>query len=140
MAENKVVTELTDYIDSHLSEKLSLDQLAVLAGYSKFHLNRIFMNTAGMTIHQYIQKKRLSEAARQLIQTKQAITNIAMAYGYESQQSFHLAFKNFYRETPLTYRKKYRWKEFESGETVNLKIRNAMKYKHKLQMKGVLAA
>ena len=110
MKENlETVNKVKDYIDSHLSEELKLDQLAEYAGYSKFHLCRIFSEEAGMTIHQYIQKGRLAQAARLLADTNQTISDIAAAYGYEYQQSFQLAFKNRYQETPLQYRRKHQY-------------------------------
>ena len=110
MKENlETVNKVKDYINTHLSEALKLDQLAEYAGYSKFHLCRIFSEEAGMTIHQYIQKGRLAQAARLLADTDQTISDIAAANGYEYQQSFQLAFKNLYQETPLQYRRKHQY-------------------------------
>jgi AraC-like DNA-binding protein len=112
-AKSSAADKITEYIDNHLSEELKLDQLAAVAGYSKYHMSRVFADKTGMTIHQYIQKKRLSKAAEQLIRTDQAIIDIAASFGYGSQQSFHLAFRNRYKQAPLAYRRKHQYKEMK---------------------------
>lgn len=65
----------------------------------------MFENTANCTIYQYIKKRRLTEAARQLVYTKASIIDIAVNAGYESQQSFSSAFKKMYRKSPQEYRR-----------------------------------
>ncbi|OPJ60396.1 helix-turn-helix transcriptional regulator [Clostridium oryzae] len=107
MAANKdVISKIINYIEDHLTDELDLDKIAKIAGYSKYHLNRMFSNVIGCTIHQYIQNRRLTEAAKQLVFTDKSIIDIAFNTGYETHQSFTLAFKNLYRESPQTYRKK----------------------------------
>ncbi|WP_227823257.1 helix-turn-helix domain-containing protein [Clostridioides sp. ZZV14-6345] len=51
-------------IEENLTENLNLDKIANIANYSKYHLHRMFTNIVGFTIHQYIQRRRLTEAAR----------------------------------------------------------------------------
>ena len=60
------VRKVIDYIEEHLEEKLNLEQIAEHAGYSRFHLNRIFMEETGDTIHKYVQERRLTMAAEKL--------------------------------------------------------------------------
>ena len=66
----------------------------------------MFSNIVGCTLHQYIQKRRLTEAARQLVYTNKSIIDISFNAGYETQQSFTLAFKRLYVESPQAYRKR----------------------------------
>ncbi len=61
------IASVIAYIEAHLTQKLNLDILAEAMHYSKYHLHRIFTDTVGLTIHDYIQRRRLSEAAKLLI-------------------------------------------------------------------------
>ena len=103
-----IISKVIDFIEEHLTaeESLDLDKIADMANYSKYHLHRMFSNIVGCTIHQYIQKRRLTEAARQLVYTNNSIIDISLNAGYETQQSFTLAFKRLYEESPQVYRKK----------------------------------
>ena len=100
------VRKVIDYIEEHLEEKLNLEQIAEHAGYSRFHLNRIFMAETGGTIHKYVQERRLTMAAEKLVDTDMDITQIAYDAGYQSQQAFSLAFKQVYLCPPGAYRKR----------------------------------
>lgn len=101
----KIIYSVVDFIEKNLSEKLSLEYISKIAGYSKYHLHRMFLKEVGCTIHQYIQKRRLTEAARELVATEKTILEIALDCGYETQQSFTFAFTNYYNVSPLIYRK-----------------------------------
>lgn len=100
------VRKVIDYIEEHLEEELNLEQIAEHAGYSRFHLNRIFMEETGGTIHKYVQERRLTMAAEKLVDTDMDITQIAYDAGYQSQQAFSLAFKQVYLCPPGAYRKR----------------------------------
>lgn len=101
----KLVSRVAAYIEAHLEEPIPLDQVARHTGYSKFHLNRMFRETAGCTIHQYIRARRLTKAAEKLVRTDAPIAEIAYEAQYESQQAFTLAFGRFYGCSPLSYRR-----------------------------------
>ncbi len=92
------------YIEAHLYEKLDLDTVANAVCYSKYHLHRMFTGTVGITPHDYIQRRQLTEAAKLLVFSKKPIIEIALAAGYESQQAFTSIFKAMYKQTPLEYR------------------------------------
>ncbi|KMZ52608.1 helix-turn-helix domain-containing protein [Dorea sp. D27] len=99
-----VVQEVIDYIETNLEEKLDLDHIAEKAGYSKFYLNRIFAEYTGVTIHKYLQNRRLTVAAEKLVKTDKPIIEIAYDAGYDTQQSFSYAFKQVYLYPPKVYR------------------------------------
>lgn len=92
------------YIEAHLEENLNLDTVAKAAGYSKYHLHRMFTGAAGITPHDYIRRRQLTEAARRLAFSGEPVREIALTAGYESQQAFHSVFKSMYKQTPLEYR------------------------------------
>lgn len=87
------IEAVIDYIESHLDGKLELETVAEAVHYSKYHLHRLFTETVGMTIHDYVQRRQLTEAAKLLVFSDKPIIEIAFICGYESQQSFSLAFK-----------------------------------------------
>ena len=93
-----------DYIESHLHEKLDLETVAGAVHYSKYHLHRMFTDTVGLTIHDYVQRRQLTEAAKLLVFSDRPILEIALSAGYESQQSFTDIFKSMYKKTPNQYR------------------------------------
>lgn len=104
MESTDTVATVVDYIENNLNDKLTLDEIAERVGYSKFHLNRLFSENTGYTIHKYIQMRRLTEAAKKLVYTEKPIIEIAFEANYVSQQSFTLAFRQLYGHPPQEYR------------------------------------
>ena len=100
----KNVMTVIDYIESHLHEKLDLETVAGAVHYSKYHMHRMFTDTVGLTIHDYVQRRQLTEAAKLLVLSDRPILEIALSAGYESQQSFTDIFKAMYKKSPNRYR------------------------------------
>lgn len=98
------IATVISYIEAHLNEKLDLDTVANAVCYSKYHLHRMFTDTVGITLHDYIQRRQLTEAAKLLVFSEKPIIEIALIAGYESQQAFSSIFKTMYKQTPLEYR------------------------------------
>ena len=98
------VSMVIDYIESNLNQKADLDTIAEAVHYSKFYLHRVFSETLGMTIHEYQQRRRLTEAAKLLVFSRQSILDIALSSGYGSQQSFTAMFTAMYKQSPNQYR------------------------------------
>ena len=98
------IETVIDYIESHLDEKLDLEKVSEAVHYSKYHLHRMFTNTVGMTLHDYVQRRQLTEAAKLLVFSSKPIIEIAFFCGYESQQAFSSAFKSMYKVPPAQYR------------------------------------
>lgn len=109
------IETVIDYIENHLDGKLDLETIACAVHASKYHLHRQFTAAAGMTIHDYIQRRQLTEAAKLLIFSDKPVMDIALICGYESQQAFTAAFKAMYKLPPAQYR--------ESGVFYPLQLR-----------------
>lgn len=92
------------YIEANLGEKLSVDELADMAGFSKYHFVRVFKQETGYRVFEYIRSRRMSKAAKQLLITKYNILDIALMYQFESQEAFTRAFKKEYTLSPGKYR------------------------------------
>ena len=102
----QVVVAAIEYIETHLSEeKLDLDTVADAVHYSKYHLHRIFSDTVQLTIHDYAQRRQLTEAAKLLVFSTKPVMDIALLAGYDSQQAFSNVFKQMYKKSPLEFRK-----------------------------------
>lgn len=99
-----IVSQAIRYIEDHLKDKLELDMVAAALHYSKFHLHRIFTKTVGLTVHDYAQRRQLTEAAKLLVFSQKPIIEIALISGYESQQAFTGIFKAMYKTTPAQFR------------------------------------
>ncbi len=69
-----------DFIENHLCEPISPDQIAGYVGYSRVYLDYRFSIVTGESLASYIRKRRLSEAARELITLGKAILNIALDF------------------------------------------------------------
>lgn len=114
MATNfEAILRAVNYIESNLSEPLDLDRVAHVAGYSKYHLHRMFSSIVGMSVHTYTQRRRLTEAARALVFSKQSVLEIALASGYETQQSFSVAFRRLFRKSPQAFRRRLEYLPFQ---------------------------
>src|SRR3989338_9758518 len=94
------------YIQNHLDEELSLEKLASIAHFSEFHFHRIFTANTGESIKSYVRRLRLERATSDLIFTDLPIIQIAERAGYDTQQSFHRAFKETFQATPKEFREK----------------------------------
>lgn len=106
MGKTSVAEKVTAYIETHLERELSLGEIAGELHYSKYYMAREFRKSTGITLHKYIQGRRLEEAARKLAQTEQPILEIAFDAGYGSQQAFTQAFRVEYLCTPQEYRRR----------------------------------
>lgn len=95
--------QLLKYIEQHLDEDLSLDTLSRKFYVSKYHIAHIFTDNLGISIHQYITKKRLA-LCREAILGKSSITEIYTTFGFGDYSSFYRAFKKEYGISPKDYR------------------------------------
>lgn len=90
---------IMSYIEGHLDESLTLDALAAEFYVSKYHIAHVFKDNLGLSIHQYITKKRLT-ACREAIQSGENITQTYQAFGFGDYSSFYRAFKKEYGISP----------------------------------------
>ncbi|MCX7120978.1 MAG: GyrI-like domain-containing protein [Gammaproteobacteria bacterium] len=95
------------YIQNNLDKELSLAELSSTAFFSPFHFHRIFTALTGESIKSYVRRLRLERAIRDLTYTDLPIVKISDRAGYDTQQSFHRAFKETYHATPKGFRDKY---------------------------------
>ncbi|GAB2945301.1 MDR efflux pump AcrAB transcriptional activator RobA [Hafnia psychrotolerans] len=107
-----IIRDLLSWLETHLDQPLSLDHVAAKAGYSKWHLQRMFKDVTSNAIGAYIRARRLSKAAVALRLTSRPILDIALQYRFDSQQTFTRAFKKQFAQTPALYRRSEDWHSF----------------------------
>lgn len=91
------------FIETHIEEDLSLDRLSSEFFVSKYHIAHMFKDNLGISIHQYITKKRLS-LCQQAIQSDMSITEAYQSFGFGDYSSFYRAFKKEYGISPSEFR------------------------------------
>lgn len=104
--ENALYINICYYINHHLDEDLSLNQLADFFFVSKYHIAHIFKDNMGISIHQYILKKRL-HACKNAILSGMALTKIYTQYGFNDYTVFYRAFKKEFGMSPTAYREQH---------------------------------
>jgi AraC family transcriptional regulator len=106
------------YIQAHLDEALSLDELAEIACFSPYHLHRIFQGMTGETLMAHVRRLRLERAAVRLKHTDMPVTRIAFEAGYETHEAFTRAFRAMFAVPPARFRERHQplpWPEVPSG-------------------------
>ncbi len=93
-----------DYCFSHLSDRISLDELAGLCSLGKFQFLKQFKQTIGMTPHAWLLRLRLERACALLSGSSQAIATVAQEVGFYDQSHFNRAFRQAYGVAPSCYR------------------------------------
>lgn len=101
-----VLEKINTYVQSHLSQAVSLADLAGTLGYSESYLRAIFKNQLGISLGRYIRESRLSVAAKLLQSTELSIAEIATRTGFESPFAFSRAFKKTYGLPPRSHSKR----------------------------------
>jgi AraC family transcriptional regulator len=118
------INRVMDYIEQHLGEELSLEQLARVAHFSRFHFHRIFKAMVGETLNHYIQRLRVERAATLLLNNpKRSITDIAFDCGFSGSAPFARAFREFFYMSASEWRR--------SGQKADSNIRKTFSNERK---------
>jgi AraC-like DNA-binding protein len=96
-----------DHIDQHFRTQLELDDLATVAGVSKFHFTRSFAGVYGETPIRYLTRRRIERAQDLLRSANLTVTEICMAVGFSSLGSFSSRFTQLVGESPTAYRDRW---------------------------------
>ena len=96
----KRLSAAIDYIESNLEGDLSYEEAAQIACRSVFYFQRIFSYVAGISLSEYIRRRRMTQAAFELQRTDAKVIDVALKYGYTSPTSFNRAFQSIHNISP----------------------------------------
>lgn len=106
------IQKAVDYVETGITGELDYEEIARQAYSSSFHFQRIFSILCGFTLGDYIRMRRLTLAGSELAANDSRILDIAVKYGYDTQESFSRAFSRFHGVTPTQARKGATLKSF----------------------------
>jgi AraC family transcriptional regulator len=101
----KGMNSAVEYIEENLTQPIQYESLSQIVGCSVYEFSRIFSFMAGMSISEYVRRRRLSQAVFDIQNGGEKIIYIATKYCYESSTSFSRAFKELHGATPQSARK-----------------------------------
>ncbi|ACL05887.1 transcriptional regulator, AraC family [Desulfatibacillum aliphaticivorans] len=92
------------FIQDHLDDPMTLEELAKVACFSPFHFHRIFTAMTGEPLKEYIRRLLLERAAHELRYSSQPVVQVALNAGYQTHEAFTRAFRNMFGVPPRQYR------------------------------------
>lgn len=104
---SKLVMEISNYVQHHLSEPVDIEALANAMYLSRTRLSVKFKEETGMTLTDFVLKEKTDEAKRLLRYTAKTLTAISAYLGFSSQSHFSRVFRKYAECSPIEYRKKY---------------------------------
>lgn len=110
------IAVITEYIDQHYTEPLTLHGLAEIGHGSPYHLHRTFKKVMNITPVEYIQRCRIDQACQELITTNHSMTAIGLNIGIPNTSYFVTLFKKKIGITPAQYRKQHEADQLGKGE------------------------
>ncbi len=90
-----------NYIEFNLDKDLSYEEAAKIAGCSLYCFQRIFSYIAGISLSEYVRRRKMTQAAFELQRTNSKVIDVALKYGYSSPTSFNRAFQSIHGITPI---------------------------------------
>lgn len=101
----EAICKAVEYIENHITEDITVEEIADKIYISPFYFQRGFSLLCGFTISEYIRNRRLSLAGNELATSQKRVIDIALKYGYDSPDSFTKAFTRFHGVTPSMVQK-----------------------------------
>ena len=102
--EPPAVTRAKDYVEAHLDEPITLDQMVRYVGVSRFYFCKLFKKSTGMTLTEHVARMRLEKAKAMLVDPAVRVSEVAFAAGFGSIPQFNSVFKRYVGIAPTEYR------------------------------------
>lgn len=103
----EIINDSIEYIESNLESPITIDELSGRYYISRYYFYRMFRALTNKTVKEYMDERRLTEAAKRIRTTDQNIIDIAFDLGFESHEVFSRSFKRHFSITPVKYRNSY---------------------------------
>ena len=99
-----VMINILSYIDEHIKDKISLNELSKQVGYSPFYFSKLFSETMGISVTGYIRTRKLQYAMASLVEGEKVL-DVALMYSFESHEGFTRSFSKMFGTTPSKVKK-----------------------------------
>lgn len=129
------IHESIDYIENHLEENVTIDDIAKYICISPFYFQKCFTILCGFTVGEYIRNRKLSLAGAELIHSNKKVIDIALKYSYDSPDSFTKAFTRFHGVTPTAIRKDGAMIKSFAPLKINVSLKGASLLNYKIMEK-----
>jgi AraC family transcriptional regulator len=96
----EIIVQTLEWMEAHLHEDLTVTALSQRAGYSLYHFIRLFQGVIGYTPKEYIMRRKLTEAAKELLDKGRKVSDVAFDYCFKDHETFTRAFKRFFGISP----------------------------------------
>lgn len=126
------LNEACNYIENNIENEIDIKEIARITNQSTDSINRFFVSMLGITIKEYIRKRRLSLAVYDLQNSDEKITDIAFKYGFNSYDSFCKAFLNQHNVTPTQAKNPSCEVNIFPPATFEINVKGAQKIKFKI--------
>lgn len=100
----KTVEAMVEWVEKNIENEPTLDRMASDIGYSKFYCSAKFHEHVGISYKEYVLKRKLTLAADLLLKTDDRLIDIAIRYGFSSNEAFTRAFQKSYGYSPSHFR------------------------------------
>lgn len=127
------------YIEAHLMDEIDPEALSRIAYCSEYHFRRIFSFLSGMSLGEYIRKRRLAMAAEALASEGSKVIDVAVALGYDSPDAFSRAFQAMHGVTPSQIRKNPTVVKAFPPLTFQLKISGGIEMDYRVERMGAFS-
>lgn len=128
----KDTQEAINYIEMHLLEDISINDVSNHVNSSSDYFNRVFRIVTGFSISEYMRNRKLSLAGEELLSSKSKIIDIALKYGYETPESFTKAFSRFHGITPSEVSSFYKCLKCFSPLTIQINVKGGFTMSRRL--------
>jgi AraC-like DNA-binding protein len=101
----KTIENMIEWVEKNLRNEPTLEMMSDFVGYSSYYCSSQFHEAVGITFKEYIVRRKLTLAANDLIETEYRILDIALKYGFSSNEAFSRAFSKEFGYSPSSFRK-----------------------------------
>lgn len=130
------LNQSVDYIERHLTDEIDYGQLGRIACCSAYHYQRMFTYMAGITLAEYIRRRKMSLAAVDLQGGKEKIMDVAEKYGYHSPTAFNRAFQAFHGIAPSAVKNEGVSVKSFSPIVFRIAVKGAAEMDYRIETKG----